>query len=224
MITPFHANGFNREITMNWLIYLNQNLSNSIRTYTPEIWFPLTIVLLNSIVHILNAHYIYSQIEYADTHQNIRIAISVLGGFFVIVGSLMSWLLTSVVLFFWCELFYDVEGAFRNFFEIVGICHFVLLIGTLICSIFILTGLLDNFTTLESDATDSQTVLEAIQVALSPLKFIGVVGRICFAFILVLVVRAFFQIRWLKAFCSVGIPYSIYWLLSKALQSVFQFS
>jgi len=200
------------------------NLSAAIRNYTPEFWFPLTIVLFNGTIHILNTQYLFSLMEHPEIHQNVQIAISVLGGFSVIVGAFISWLLISVTLFFWCELFYDVEGTFRNFFEIVGICHIMLLIATLVCTFFILMSLPDEFTMLESNAVDSQALLEAITEALLPLKFIGAAGRICFALVLVLVVRAFFQIRWFKAFCSVGIPYAIYWVLSKVLQSIFQFN
>jgi len=209
---------------MNWLIRLNQYLSHSFKTYTPELWFPLVIVLLNGVVHILNTQYIYAQLELSEVPHNIQTAISVLGGFSVISGTFINWLLMSVIIFFWCELFYDVEGNFRNFFEIVGICHLVLLVGTLVCSFFILFGLPANLTMLESNSADAQETLERITTALSPLKLIGAAGRVCFSLILVLVVQTFFQISWLKAFCSVGIPYAIYWMLSKALQSIFQFN
>lgn len=131
---------------------------------------------------------------------------------------------TSSVIFFWCELFYDTEGSFRNFFEIVGICHLVLLITTLGCSCFILAGLPSDFRVLEIRDMDPQQFSGAIVEVLAPLKFIGTAGRICFALILVLVVHIFFQIRWIKAFCSVGIPYIIYWVLNRVLQSVFQFN
>ena len=208
---------------MNWFIRLNRNLSNSVKNYTSDIWFPLAIMLLNSIVHILNTQFIYAQIEPPNTYGNIQIAISVLGGFFIVAGAFITWLLISVVIFFWCQLFYDVEGSFRNFFEIVGTCHLVLLLGTLACSFFIVFGLPIDHTTFEPNTADSQELLSAITEALAPLKFIGAVGNICFGLTLVLVVQPFFQIRWLKAFCSVGIPYAIYWILSKALQSVFSF-
>lgn len=209
---------------MNGLMRLNQYLPHAVKTYTPELWFPSAIVLLKSIIHILNTQYIYAQLELSEIPRNIQIAISVLGGFSVIVGAFISWLLISVVVFFWCELFYDVEGTFRVFFELVGICHLALLVGTLFCSFFILFGLPGDLTMLETKAADSQALLEAITGTLLPLKFIGVVGDICFALVLVLVIQAFFQIKWIKAFCSVSIPYAIYWTLSKVLQSVFQFN
>ncbi len=183
----------------------------------------LTIILLNGIVHILNTQSIYGQLELSEVPRNIQIAISVLGGFSIIAGAFISWLLISVVLFFWCELFYDVEGSFRNFFELVGICHLVLLVGTLGCSFFIIFGLPADFTMVESNATDSQEMLDTITEALSPLRLIGAVGNICFGFIIVIVIRGFFEITWLKAFCSVAIPYIIYWLMSKGLKAVFSF-
>ena len=180
---------------MNWIISLNRNLSNSVKNYTSDIWFPLAIILSNNIVHILNTQFIYAQIEPSNTYGNIQIAISVLGGFSVIIGTFITWLLISVVIFFWCQLFYDVEGNFRNFFEIVGICHLVLLVGTFICSFFILFGLPIDHTTFEPNTADSQEPLSAITEALAPLKFIGVVGNICFGITLVLIVQPFFQIR-----------------------------
>ena len=184
----------------------------------------LTIILLNGIVHILNTQSIYGQLELSEVPRNIQIAISVLGGFSIIAGAFISWLLISVVLFFWCELFYDVEGSFRNFFELVGICHLVLLVGTLGCSFFIIFGLPADFTMVESNTIDSREMLDTITETLSPLRLIGAIGNLCFALILLPVIQAFFQIRWLKAFCSVFIPYAIYWVLRKALQSVFQFN
>ena len=109
------------------------------------------------------------------------------------------------------------------FIEIIGVCHLVLLIGTLICTLFILFVLQGQLTTLESNTADSQEMLEAITETLSPLRFIGAVGNICFGLTIVIVIRGYFEITWLKAFCSVVIPYVTYWLLSKALQSVFSF-
>ena len=205
----------------NWITILEKKLSDFLKNYAPALWFPLAIVLFNGIVHILNTQMLYAQLEFSEIPRNIQIAISVLGSFSVIVGGLISWLLISVVLFFWCEFFYDAEGIFRNFFEIVGICHLVLLVGTLICSLFILFVLAGDLTTLESNIADPQEMLEAITETLSPLKLIGAVGNICFGLIIVIVIRGFFQITWIKAFCSVVIPYVIYWLLSKALHAVF---
>lgn len=207
----------------NWITIFEKKLSYSLKNYTPALWFSLTIVLFNGIVHILNTQILYAQFEFSEIPRNIQIAISVLGSFSVIVGGLISWLLMSVVLFYWCELFYDAEGIFRNFFEIVGVCHLVLLVGTLICSLFILFVLPGHLTTLESNIADSQEMLDAITETLSPLRLIGAVGNICFGLIIVIVIFGFFEITWLKAFGSVVIPYVIYWLLSKAVQSVFSF-
>lgn len=209
---------------MNILRRISHNTLDSIQNYTPDIWFPLTIVCLNGIVHILNTLYLFAFVEYSDISQNIRIASSVIGGFSMIVSTFISWLLISVIIFFWCELFYDVEGVFRNFFEIIGICHLVLLGTTLICSIFIITSLPENPRMLESGTMNSQETLETLTEVLAPLKLVNAVGRISFALILVPVVQFFFQIRWFKAFCSVSIPYTVYWMLSKALQSIIQFN
>lgn len=211
-------------LIVNILMRIYYNTLNSIRNYTPEIWFPLAIVCLNGIVHILNTQFLLSFVEYPDIHRNIQIAISVIGGFSIIVGTLINWLLISVVIFFWCQLFYNAEGVFRNFFEIIGICHLILLVTTLICSIFILTNWPENPTVLESNTTSLKENLEAITETLAPLKFINVIGRICFALILVPVVQFFFQITWLKAFYSVSIPYVVYWILSRSLQSVLFFN
>ena len=197
---------------------------NSIQNYTPDIWFPLTIVCLNGIIHILNTQYLLAFVEYSDIPQNIQIASSVLGGFSIIVGAFITWLLISMIIFFWCELFYDAEGRFRNFFEIIGICHLVLLVTTLTCSIFILASLPENPRMPEANTMNSQETLEAITEILAPLKLVNVAGRTCFALILVPVVQFFFQIRWFKAFCSVSVPYAVYWMLSRTLQSAFQFN
>ncbi|MYC78735.1 hypothetical protein F4X10_23455 [Candidatus Poribacteria bacterium] len=207
----------------NWITIFDKKLSDSLKNYTPALWFPLTIVLFNGIVHIFNTQTLYAQIEFSEIPRNIQIAISVLGSFSVIVGGLISWLLMSVVIFYWCELFFDADCIFRNFFEIVGICHLILLAGTLICSLFILFVLPSPIGTLEYNIRDSQEMVDAITETLSPLRLIGAVGNICFGLIIVIVIRGFFEITWLKAFCSVVIPYVIYWLLSKALQSVFLF-
>ena len=209
---------------MNILIRMPYNISNFIRNYTPEIWYPLAIVLLNGIVHILNTQYLFALTESPNIHQSVQIAISVLGGFSILAGSFISWLLISVVIFCWCELLYDVQGEFRIFFEIVGICHLLLLVGTLACSFFILFGLPADLKILQSNAADAQETLEKITAALSPLKLVGAVARVCFALVLVGVVRLFFQIRWFKAFLSISIPYTVYWTLIRVLQSAFQFN
>ena len=177
--------------------------------------------MFKSIAHILNTQYIYAQLELPQVHHNIQIATSIIGSFSVMVATFIGWFMISVVVFYWCELFYDVHGTFRNFFEIVGICHLVLLVGTLVCSLFIIFVLPDEFKSLEADTENAQELLEAIKGVLSPLNFISAVGNTCFGILLIVVVRFFYEINWLKAFYSVGIPYSIYWIMSKILQSIF---
>ena len=198
-----------------------QKLSRSIKIYTPELWFPLAIVVFKGIVHILNTQYIYAQLELPEIPRNVQVVTSIFGGFSVMVGTFITWFMISLIIFYWCELFYDVEGTFRNFFEIVGICHLLLLVGTLVSSLFIIFVLPDELKSLKADTVNPRELLEAITAVLSPLKFIGTVSNICFGLLLVAVVRVFFEIKWLKAFYSVGIPYAIYWSLLKAARSVF---
>lgn len=206
---------------MNPLRSLKQQFSHFVKTYTPALWFPLTIVVLKGITHILNTQFLYAQLELPQIPHNIQIATLIIGSFSVIVVTFISWFMISVVIFYWCELFYDVQGTFRNFFEIVGICHLVLLVGTLICSLFIIFVLPDEFKSLEAEIENTQELLEAIKDALSPLSFISAVGNICFGTLLVVVVRFFFEINWFKSFSSIDIPYGVYWIVSQALQSVF---
>lgn len=220
----FHVSDLNWELTVKYFMKLNQKLSDSVKTYTPELWFPFVIVLLNSILRIVNTQYIYAQLELPEIPHNIQIAISVLGSFSVIAGAFITWILISVIIFFWCELFYDVEGSFRHFFEIVGICHLLLLVGTLTCSVVIISVLPDDLTRLEANAVDSQELLEAITERLSLLKLIGTIVNICFGLALTIVVWIFFEIKWFRALWSVCIPYTIYYALSRTLKSVFQFN
>lgn len=211
-------------LMINTVKRIHYSLSNWVQNYTQDIWFPLTIVCLNGIIHILNIEYIRAFVKYPDIPQNIQIAISIVGGFSIVVSNFINWFLITVIIFFWCELFYDINSIFRNFFEIVGICHLILLITTLSCSIFILFNSPENPQILEFKVPNVQETTTVITDMLNPLKRIQIMGRICFGFILILVVQAFFQIRWFKAVMSVGIPYTIYWMLSSALQSVFQFN
>lgn len=203
------------------LMKLNQYFSHAVETYTPGLWFPLTIVLFNSIIQILNTQFTYAQLDLSDIPRNIQTAMSVLGGSVVIGSSLIGWLLVSVTVFYWCELFYDIQGSFRNFFEIVGICHLVLLIGTLICTLSISFILGDDPSQLKIHELDTEKQLEVITEMLSPLKLISTISNIGFGLLLVGVVERLFHVKWLKAFYSVAVPYLIYWLLKNALKSVF---
>ena len=203
------------------LTRLNQYLSHSVETYTPELWFPLTIVLFNGIIQILNTQFIYAQLDVSEIPRNIQIAMSVIGTSVVIGSLLISWLLVSVIVFYWCELFYDIQGSFRNFFEIVGICHLVLLIGTLICTLSILFVFGDDLSQLKVQRLDTEKKLEVIKEMLAPLERIITISNIGFGLLLVGVVERLFHVKWLKAFYSVAVPYFVYWLLKNALKSVF---
>ena len=176
--------------------------------WTPKIWFPLAIVLLNGVINFLDRVYLFSDLF--EISGNIQI----IGGFFVIATALINWILISVLLFFGCRLFYKGEGVFRNFFKIIGLCHLVPLVVTLGQSIFILISL-------PPDLTTSEATIEALASVELPVQLINIVGHICFALILVAVVQTFFEIRWVQAFCITCISYAIYWVLSKALGYVF---
>ena len=199
--------------------------------WTPKIWFPLAIVLLNGVTNLLARQHLfaYLDLDFFKISPNIQ----VIGGFFAIAGALIDWILISVLLFFGCRLLYNGEGVFRNFFKTIGMCHLVLLVATLSQFIFILISLPPNpttlelttlprdLTTLEYNNTNSQESSEAITEALAalelPIQVIDIAGHICFVLILVPVVQTFFQIRWIQALCNVCISYAIYWILSKAL-------
>ena len=197
----------------------------SIVNWTPKIWFPLAIVLLNGVIKFSERLYLF---EYLDlfkldlfkTLPNMH----VISGFFAI-AALINWILISVLLFFGCRLLYKSEGVFRNFFKTIGICHLVLLVATLIHFILIVIGLPPDLRTLEYSTTNSQESLAAITEAFAPIELavqlINIAGHICFALILVPVVQIFFQIRWVQAFCNVCLSYAIYWILNKALWFVF---
>ena len=191
--------------------------------WTPKIWLPLAIVLLNNVINFLERRYLFAYLDLFEILPNIQ----VISGFFAIAGALINWILISVLLFFGCRLFYHAEGVFRNFFKIIGMCHVVLLVATLGHFIFILTSLPSDLTTLEYNTTSSQEPsqanIEALAAVKLPLQLIDTVRHICFALILVAVVQTFFEIRWIQAFCSVCIFYAIYWILNKALWSVFSY-
>ena len=79
--------------------------------WTPKIWFPLAIVLLNGVINFLERQYLISYLDLFEISPNIQ----VISGFLAIAGVLINWILISVLLFFGCRLFYDGKGVFRNF-------------------------------------------------------------------------------------------------------------
>ncbi|MYB00405.1 hypothetical protein F4X90_12110 [Candidatus Poribacteria bacterium] len=188
--------------------------------WTPKIWFPLAIVLLNGVTNFLARQHFFAYLD-LDLFTISPIII----GFFAIAGALINWTLISVLLFFGCRLLYNGKGVFRNFFKIIGLCHLVLLVATLSYFIFILISLPPDPMLLEDNATSSQESSEAITEALAslelPIQVINIAGYICFALILVAVVQTFFEIRWVQALCNVCLFYAIYWILNKALWSIF---
>ncbi len=204
--------------------------------WTPKIWLPLAIVLLNGVINFLARQYLF---QYLDLDLfTISPNIEIIMGFFALTGALIHWLLISVLLFFGCRLLYNGEGVFRNFFKVIGLCYLVLLVATLSHFILILIGLPPNpttpelttlprdLTTLEyNNTTDSQARSEAITEALAslklPVQLINIAGQICFALTLVAVVQTFFEIRWIQAFCITGISYATYWILNQALWFIF---
>ena len=187
-------------------------LFKSIVSWTPKIWFPLAIVLLNGVINFLARQYLFAYLD-LDLFK-ISPNFQVIGGFFAIAGALINWTLISVLLFFGCRLLYKSEGVFRNFFKVIGLCHLVLLVATLGQFIFILISLPPDLTTSEVN-TERLASLEL------PIQVINIVGRISFALILLAVVQTFFKIRWVQALCNVCIFYAIYWILNKALWFVF---
>ena len=195
----------------------------SIVNWTPKIWLSLVIVLLNGVINFLERQYIlaYLDLDLFIISPNFQ----VIGGFFAIVGALINWILISVLLFFGCRLLYNGKGVFRNFFKSIGLCYLVLLVASLGHFIFISISLPPDLTTPEyNNTTSSQKPSEATLEALAsvdlPVQLINIAGHICFALILVAVVQAFFEIRWVQALCLTCISYAIYWVLNKALWSV----
>lgn len=201
--------------------------------WTPKIWLPLAIVLLNGVINFLARQHF---LAYLDL--DLFTISPIIVGFFAIAGALINWILLSVLLFFACRLLYNSKEIFRNFFKIIGLCYFVLLVATLCHFILIfinlspdpttaeLTTLPRDLTTLEyNNITGSQKRSEAITETLAslelPVQLINIIGHVCFALILVPVVQTFFQIRWVQALCTVCISYAIHWILSEALLSIF---
>lgn len=209
-------------------------LVKTICNWTPKIWFPLVIVLLNGIINFLAKQYLFQYLDLFLISPNLQ----VIGGFFGITMGLIDWILISVLLFFGCRLLYNGEGVFRNFFKTIGMCHLVLLVATLSHFIVILislppdpttpelTTLPRDLTTLEYNKTtssqeSSDAIIEALASLELPIQVINIAGHICFALILVPVVQNFFEIRWIQAVCIIGISYAIYWILNQALWYVF---
>jgi hypothetical protein len=212
--------------------------------WTPKIWLPLAIVLLNGVINFSWTLYflVYLDLYGLDLLKGTHT--KVFSGFFTIARALIDWILISVLLFFGCQLLYNGkgvfrnffksigprhlvgEGVFRNFFKIIGLCHLFLLVATLTHLIFISTSLPPDLTTLKYDnTTSSQERSEAITEAWAslelPVQLINIASHICFVLILVAVVQAFFEINWIQAFCITCISYAIYWILSEALWSIF---
>ena len=187
--------------------------------WTPKIWLPLAIVLLNGVINLLERQYFlaYLDLDLLEISANIW----VIGGFLAIAGALINWILISTLLFLGCRLLYKREGVFRNFFKIIGMCYLVLLVATLCHFIFIFISLPPDLMTLEDNTTSSQESSEALTEAWAsislPSQLINIAGQICFLLILVAVVQTFFQIRWIHALCNVCISYTIYWILDKAV-------
>lgn len=197
-------------------------LSKIIVNWTPKIWFPLAIVLLNGVFNFLERQHVLAHLDFGFL---IFPNIQIISGFFAIAGALINWILISTLLFFGCRLFYDGEGVFRNFFGIIGICHLVLLVTTLGHFIFTLISFPPDPTMLEYNTTNPQESSEAITEALTllklPTRLINIAGHICFALILIAVVQTFFEIRWFHALCNVYVSYAVYWTLNKVLWSGF---
>ena len=198
----------------------------TICNWTPKIWFPLAIVLLNGVINLLERQYfwVYLDLDLFKISTNIRI----ISGFLAIAGALINWILICTLLFLGCRLLYKREGVFRNFFKIIGMCYLVLLVATLCHFIFIFISLspAPDLTTLEhNNSTNSQASSEAITEAWAsirlPSQLINIAGHICFVLILVAVVQTFFEIRWLQALCTVCISYAIYWVLNEVLWYIF---
>ena len=198
-------------------------LIKTICNWTPKIWLPLAIVLLNGVINFLGGVYIFAGLF--ETYGDIQI----ISGFFGIATALIDWILISVLLFWGCRLLCGNKGIFRNFFKIIGLCHLVLLVASLGQFIFILiglSGLPPELTTLEYNNTTSlqepsEVTLEALASVEPIVQRINFAGHICFGVILVAVVQTFFQIRSGQALFITCISYAIYWVLSEALGAAF---
>ena len=189
----------------------------TICNWTPKIWLPLAIVLLNGVINLWARLHLFAYLD-LDLF-TISPNFQVIGGFFAIVGALIDWLLISTLLFFGCRLLYKGEGVFQNFLKMIGMCYLVLLVATLSHFIFLLTSLPPDLTT--SSQASSEAVPEALAALELPIQVINIAGYICFALILVPVVQTFFQIRWVQALCNVCLSYAIYWILNKVLWYIF---
>lgn len=191
--------------------------------WTPKIWLPLAIVLLDRAITIVARQHLLAYLD-LDLLQTSPYFQSI-GGFFAIAGALIDWILISVLLFFGCRLLCDSKGVFLNFFKIIGLCHLVLLVASLGQFIFILISSPPDLTTLEYNNTTSlqepsEATLEALASVELPVQGINIAGYICFGVILVGVVQTFFEIKSGQALFISCISYTIYWVLSEALWSV----
>ena len=195
--------------------------------WTPKIWVPLAIVLLNGVINFSEKLYLLAYLDLFGLDLLKAPYTKVISGFFAIAGALIDWILISVLLFFGCRLLYNGEGVFRNFFKVIGLCYLVLLVAALGHFIFIFISLPPDLTTLKYNTTSSQELSDAITKAVAPIKLsiqlINIAGHICFGVILVAVVQAFFKIRWVQALCTVCISYAVYWLLKEALWYIFSY-
>ncbi len=188
-------------------------LIKTICNWTPKIWFPLAIVLLNGGTNFLAKQYLFAYLD-LDLF-TISLNFQIISGFLAIASALINWILISVLLFFGCRLLCDSKGVFQNFFKIIGLCHLILLVASLGQFIFILIGLPPDL------QEPSEVTLEALASVELPVQRINIAGYICFGIILISVVQTFFQIRSGQALFITCISYAIYWILSKAVGSVF---
>ena len=184
-------------------------LIKTICNRTPKIWFPLAIVLLNGVINFLERQYLFAYLDL-----DLFTISPIIVGFFAIVGALIDWILISVLLFFGCRLLCGSKGVFLNFFKVIGLCHLVLLVATLSHFIFTLISL-------PPDLKPSETTLEALASVEPIVQRINIAGHICFGVILIEVVQTFFEIRSGQALFITTISYAIYWILNKALWSIF---
>lgn len=193
--------------------------------WTPKIWLPLAIVLLYGVINFSENLYLLVYLDLFGLDLLKATHTKVLSGFSAIAGALINWILISVLLFLGCRLLYNGKGVFRNFFKIIGLCHLVLLVATLCHFIFIFISLPPDLMTLKYNTTSSQELSEAITEAWAslelPVQLINIAGHICFVLSLVAVVQAFFEIKWIQAFCITCISYAIYWILNEALWYIF---
>ena len=105
--------------------------------WTPKIWLPLAIVLLNGVINFSWKLYflVYLDLYGLDLLKGTHT--KVFSGFFTIAGALIDWILISVLLFLGCQLLYNGKGVFRNFLLINIASH--------ICFVLILVPVVQTF-------------------------------------------------------------------------------